>query len=100
MARSSNNPANGGQGWPGTAVVPYVEQLPPPPKKAKERRIRLNTIGEIRSEMAKIIVESRNGKLDTAIATRHIYMLRELAVLIRDHQIEARLEAIEKGNSK
>lgn len=89
---------NGSQHSPQNGVVPYVAEGHPPP--AKERRIRLTTIGEIRKEMAKVYREARNGQIDTVQAGRFTYMLREIAVLIRDHQIEARLEALEKGREE
>lgn len=89
---------NGVQSSQETALVPYAEPAPPP--LPKERRIRLGNINQIRAELAAVYREARLGKLDTAVATRYTYMLRELAVLIRDHDIEKRLEAIEKGNPK
>lgn len=93
-----NPPQNGAQTWSGTAVVPYVELSPPP--LPKERRIRLGSIGEIRKQMAEVYREVRNGKIDLKEATAYTYMLRELAALIRDHQIETRLEALEKGREE
>ena len=86
-------PDTGAQNSFGTALIPYVESSPPPP--VKERRIRLGSIGEIRKEMARVYRDCANGKLDGTQAGRLTYMLREIAVLIRDHQIEARVEALE-----
>lgn len=86
-------PESGGLNPPAMALFPYGEVIPPPP--VKDRRIRLGSIGEIRKEMARVYRDCANGKLNGTQAGRLTYMLREIAVLIRDHQIEARVEALE-----
>lgn len=92
-----NPPQNGVQSSQERAVVPYVEPSPPPP--VKERRIRLGSIGEVRKQMAEVYREARNGKLPLKDATAFTYMLRELAVLIRDHDLEKRIEVLESERS-
>lgn len=98
MSGWPNPPENGEQTLPGTAVVPYVEPLPPPP--AKERRYRLGSIGEVRKQMAEVYREVRNGKIELREATAYTYILRELAALIRDHDLETRIEALENGREQ
>ena len=99
MAGWSEYPQSGSLNAPGTAIIPYVEQAAPPPLP-KGRRIRLGSIREIRKELSAVYREARLGKLDTAVATRYTYMLRELAAMIRDNELEARVEALEAGTGK
>ncbi len=59
-------------------------------------RSRLTTIREIRREMAKVYLEARNGELRTDSATRFVYMLTQLSNLIRDSELEGRVQQLEQ----
>ncbi|MCO6433472.1 hypothetical protein [Nitrosomonas nitrosa] len=59
-------------------------------------RTRLGTIRHIKDEMARVYREARMGLLKTSEATRLVYILGQMATLIRDHEIERRVEQLEK----
>ncbi|MDR3413287.1 MAG: hypothetical protein P4L87_20430 [Formivibrio sp.] len=58
-------------------------------------RLRLGTIRECRRELAKLYVDARCGAIETADATRLAYLLTSLANLIRESEMEERIEALE-----
>jgi hypothetical protein len=58
-------------------------------------RLRLGTVRECRRELAKLYVEARRGEIEPADATRLAYLLTSLASMIRDSELEARIEALE-----
>ena len=59
-------------------------------------RVRLGTIKHIKDEMARVYREARMGLLKTSEATRLIYILAQMSTLIRDHEIEKRVELLER----
>ncbi len=59
-------------------------------------RVRLGTIKHIKDEMARVYREARMGLLKTSEATRLIYILAQMSTLIRDHELEQRITALEK----
>lgn len=63
---------------------------PPPPK------IKLNSIGDVRREMATIYREARAGKLDISDAGRLAYVLTGIGKLIEVELIEGRLAELER----
>lgn len=58
-------------------------------------RLRLGTISEVRRELARLYIEARRGEIETSTATRLAYMLTSLANMIRDSEMEKRIEALE-----
>lgn len=80
----------------GNSNVPEVIQgkaltLCPSPRS----RLRLGTVRECRRELAKLYIEARRGKIETSDATRLAYLLTSLANMIRDSEMEERIEALE-----
>lgn len=65
---------------------------PPPPAIAK---IKLNSLGDVRREMATIYREARAGKLDISDAGRFAYVLTGIGKLIEVEVIESRIAALE-----
>ena len=63
---------------------------PTPPK------IKLNSLGDVRREMATIYREARAGKLDISDAGRLAYVLTGIGKLIEVEQIEQRLNQLER----
>ena len=88
---------NGGQG---TAIIPVeptiIDVTPTPPKAVVSPRLRLSTIGDCKREIAKLYREVRRGETSSTEAGKLVWMLNTLANLIADHDIEARLEALEQ----
>jgi hypothetical protein len=63
---------------------------PSPPK------IKLNSIEDVRREMATIYREARAGRMDTSEVGRLAYVLTGIGKLIEVEQVEKRLIALER----
>lgn len=63
---------------------------PTPPK------IKLNSLGDVRREMATIYREARAGTIDISDAGRLAYVLTGIGKLIEAEQIETRLAELER----
>jgi hypothetical protein len=62
--------------------------------------IKLDTFGNIRTELGRLYREARQGHIATADATRLAYLLGEIRKAIADEDLERRLstlEALQKG---
>jgi hypothetical protein len=59
-------------------------------------RLRLSTVHECTREMGRIYREARNKQIDTQTATRLCYILQSLAAMIRDGDLERRIELLEQ----
>lgn len=75
-----------------TPVVQVLEPLPTPRALAR----RLGNIREVRREMARVYAEARTGQLRTDVATRLVYILTNLSNLIRDSELEQRVQQLEQ----
>jgi hypothetical protein len=71
-----------------------VEDLPQ--QKGQRYRCKLDTLADVKREMAKVYRESRSETIDVQVATKQIWMLQALGKLIVDSEIEQRLEALEQ----
>ncbi len=85
MARSGDD--KGGQ-------VVEGEHLPAHP--AREPRLRLGSIREIRRELVKVYSMAKQGRIATSDASRLTFMLQALAGMIKDDELERRIEALER----
>lgn len=81
-----------GNSVPAQPVAVTGVLLPPTPRV----RSRLTTIREVRREMAKVYAEARAGELRTDVATRLVYMLTQISNLIRDSELEQRVQQLER----
>lgn len=72
-----------------------ISRHPYPP--AVSPRLRLSTVGDCKREIAKIYREVRRGELASSEATRLVWMLTSLANMIVDHDIEMRVNALERS---
>ena len=70
-----------------------VETLPP--QKGQRYRCKLNTLGDIKSEMAKLYREARSGVIDIQDGTKLTWMLQAVAKVIEGSDLEKRIEALE-----
>jgi len=63
-------------------------------------RLRLSSVRECRRELAKLYAEARHGEIDISDATRLTYLLTSLANMIRDSELEQRIEVLEAEVAK
>lgn len=75
------------------ADVEDVDDPTPPPS---QRRIRLETVDQVRVEMARVYREARAGKLAPDAASKLFYMLGVLAKTTEVITVEHRLRRIEE----
>ncbi len=66
-----------------------------PPTKGTRYRAKLDTLSDIKREMAKVYRESRSGLSDTQDSTKQIWMLQAIGKIITDSELEARIEKLE-----
>lgn len=76
-------------------VEPTIIESPTPLPVSP--RLRLSTIADCKREIAKLYREVRRGELLSTEAGKLVWMLNILANLIADHDLEARLDALEQG---
>ncbi len=67
-----------------------------PPAPRTSARAKLQTVGDVSHELAKLYREARSGKIDVADASRLANMLSILSRILSDSELEARLEALEQ----
>lgn len=75
------------------------QALPPPPRK-RRHHVRLATIADIQTELAKLYRQTKAGEIATQDATRLGYLLNTLAGLIEAHDLERRIQALEQLGDK
>ena len=57
----------------------------------------LETLTDVRREMARVYRHMRHGRIDTQDATRMTYVLTQIARIIQTAELEARIEAVERA---
>lgn len=67
----------------------------PPPRRLASPRLKLETVGNVRRELARIYREARRGELATQEATRFAYLLDLMSRMIERGELERRVEALE-----
>ena len=78
------------------AVPPAVIFSAPPPR-SRRYRARLDTLRDVRRELARVYRELRAGTLDPMIAAKAVYALAALRQTIFDGEVEARVEQLSEG---
>lgn len=66
-----------------------------PSAKGTRYRAKLDTLQDVRSEMAKVYREARSGLIDNQDATKQVWMLQAIGKVIVDYDFEKRIEALE-----
>jgi hypothetical protein len=75
-------------------ITGEVEDLPP--KKGNTRyRVKLDTLSDIKREMAKVYRESRSEIIEPAIGSKLIWMLQAVGKVIEVSDLESRISALE-----
>lgn len=75
-------------------ITGEVETLPP--QKGKRYRVKLDTMQDVRREMAKVYREARSGVVDVQDATKLTWMLQAVGKVIEGSDLEKRIEALEQ----
>ena len=69
-----------------------VESLPP---KVTRYRCKLDTLQDVKKEMAKLYRESRSGVVEIVDGTKLVWMLQAVAKVIESSDLEKRIELLE-----
>jgi len=57
----------------------------------------LESLTDVRREMARVYRHMRHGRIDTQDATRMTYVLTQIAKIIQTTELDARIEAVERA---
>ena len=57
----------------------------------------LETLTDVRREMARVYRNMRHGRIDTQDATRMTYVLSQIAKIIQTAELDARVAAVERA---
>ncbi len=71
-----------------------IESLPP--VKGKRYRCKLNTLADVKAEMAKVYRESRSEVIDPVTGTKLVWMLQAVQKAIEGSDLEKRIEILEQ----
>jgi len=71
-----------------------VESLPP--TKDKRYRCKLDSLADVKAEMAKVYRESRSSIIDPVTGTKFIWMLIAVQKAIEGSDLEKRIEILEQ----
>ncbi|MER2514090.1 MAG: hypothetical protein ABTQ25_17030 [Nitrosomonas ureae] len=74
------------------------EVIPAHPTPRKQ--IRLSSIKDCRRELTKVYADARHGSVDPQDATRLTYILVAISNMIKDHELEERVNKLEEQNEK
>jgi hypothetical protein len=68
--------------------------MPSPPRK-RVKHIKLETVRDVRDELARVYRAAKAGEIPPEVASRFTFMLGTLGKLITDTELEQRLDALE-----
>ena len=68
------------------------------PPSHKRYRAKLDTLHDVKREMAKIYREARTGLIDSQDATKQVWVLQAIGKVIVDAELEKRIELLESLN--
>ena len=69
------------------------------PQNTSRYRCKLDTLNDVKREMAKVYREMRSGLIDNQNGTKQVWVLEKLGSVIATAELEQRLEALEHGQS-
>ena len=67
------------------------------PLPTRQRMLRLATIKEVRLELARLYRDTKKGKVPPGDAAKLAFLLDRIRACIVDHELEARVEQLERG---
>jgi len=74
-------------------VTGEVESLPP--AKGTRYRCKLDSMADVKAEMAKVYREARSGVVEVQDGTKLVWMLQAVAKVIEGSDLEKRIEILE-----
>lgn len=74
-----------------------IEHLPP--QRGKRYRCQLNSLADVKAEMAKVYRETRSDLIDPQTATKLTWCLQAIGKVIETSDLEARISALEEKQS-
>ncbi len=75
------------------SITGDIETLPP--QKGTRYRCKLDSMADVKSEMAKVYREARSGLVEVQDGTKLVWMLQAVAKVIEGSDLEKRLEILE-----
>lgn len=96
----AQNAENGQAPWGNAGGAPAVAPAPIPPAKVASPRLKLETVRDVRRELARIYREARRGELKPETATKLAFLLDLTARMIERNELEARIEALEARGTR
>jgi len=79
------------------AGKPRAGELLPLAATPRPRRPSLQTLPEVRREMARVYRDMRHGRIEMQDGTRLTYVLTQVAKVIQVAELDARVEAVERA---
>lgn len=70
-----------------------------PQSKGQRYRCKLDTLQDVRREMAKVYREARSNQIDPQTGSKQVWMLQAIGKVIEGHDLEKRIEALEGKQS-
>lgn len=78
------------------AISGDVSECAPTGQPARYRA-KLDSVNDVRREIARCYRESRSGLMQTADLSKYTYCLKEIAKVIETGDLEKRIESLENG---
>jgi hypothetical protein len=75
------------------SITGDVEPLPP--TKGRRYRCKLDTLADVKQEMAAVYKQARSGIVEVQDATKFVWMLQAVGKVIETSDLEKRLEILE-----
>lgn len=69
-----------------------------PPQKSQRYRCKLDSMTDVKREMAKVYREARSGMVDVQDATKLTWCLQAVGKVIEGSDLEKRIEALENAS--
>lgn len=72
------------------------ERPAPPPPRGGGRAIRLKSMDDVRVEMARVYTDARQKRLEPQEASKLVYILSRIGMVIEGSALEKRISELEK----
>lgn len=79
---------------------PTGQPIPAPPVKKRAKHIKLDSVRDVRNELARVYRAARSGDIPPEVASRFTFMLGTLGKLIVDSELEQRITELEESQSE